>query len=130
MPLVKVEIIKGKSAEYKKAILEGIHSALVEAFKIPDDDRMQRLYELDRENFETTPTKTEKYTLIEITAFKGRSLEAKKHLYNAIVANLAQAPGINGTDITIVVNEPPLENWGILGGKPASEVDLGFKIDV
>lgn len=116
--------------EYKKAVLDGIHSALVEAFEIPDHDRMQRLYELDRENFETSPTKTDQYILIEITAFKGRSLEAKKRLYTAVVNNLVKAPGIRGNDITIVIHEPPLENWGIWGGKPASEVDLGFKINV
>ena len=41
MPLVRVEIMKGKSSEYKKSILDGIHSALVEAFKIPEYDRNQ-----------------------------------------------------------------------------------------
>lgn len=91
---------------------------------------MQRLYELEKENFEIAPTKTEQFTLIEITAFKGRSLEAKKRLYAAIVDNLEKEPGIKGTDITIVIHEPPLDNWGIWGGKPASEVNLGFKIDV
>lgn len=130
MPLVKVEMIKGRSPEYKKAILDGIHSALVEAFKIPDYDRMQRIYELDKENFEIASNKTEQYILIEITAFKGRSLEAKKLLYSTIVKNLENNPGINGKDITIVIHEPPLDNWGIGGGKAASEVNLGFKIDV
>ncbi|MFL0195875.1 tautomerase family protein [Clostridium sp. WILCCON 0269] len=130
MPLVKIEIFKGKTAEYKKAILNGVHSALVQAFKIPDDDRMQRLYELDRENFEVTPTKTEQCTLIEITAFKGRSVEAKRKLYREIVNNLKMDPGIDGEDIVIVINEPPLENWGVRGGKPANEVNLGFKIEV
>lgn len=130
MPLVKIEIFKGKTAQYKKAILDGVHSALVQAFKIPDDDRMQRLYELDRENFEVTPTKTEQCTLIEITAFKGRSLEAKKKLYKEIINNLKINPGIDGNDIVIVINEPPLENWGVRGGKPANEVNLGFKIEV
>jgi phenylpyruvate tautomerase PptA (4-oxalocrotonate tautomerase family) len=43
---------------------------------------------------------------------------------------LEKALGIQGTDIMIVINEPPLENWGVAGGKPASEVDFGFKIDV
>ncbi|HCS20286.1 MAG TPA: hypothetical protein DIW47_06940 [Bacteroidetes bacterium] len=33
-------------------------------------------------------------------------------------------------DITIVVYELPMENWGIRGGKPANEVNLGFKVDV
>ena len=38
-PLIKIEIRKGKSAEYKKAILDGVHKALVDAFKIPENDR-------------------------------------------------------------------------------------------
>lgn len=130
MPLVKVEILKGKNTEYKKNIMDGIHSALVEAFKIPNYDRNQRLYELEPENFEFSNTKTEQYTLIELTVFKGRSFEAKKCLYSAIVRNLGQAPGISGEDILIVINEPPKENWGVRGGRPASEVDLGFKIEV
>ena len=130
MPLVRVEILKGKSVHYKKAVMDGIHSALVEAFKIPDYDRNQRLYELDAGHFEFPETKTEQYTLIEFTVFRGRSPEAKKLLYSAIVRNLKAEPGISGDDITIVLNEPPMENWGIRGGKPANEVDLGFKIDV
>jgi phenylpyruvate tautomerase PptA (4-oxalocrotonate tautomerase family) len=130
MPLVKVEILKGKSVEYKKAILDGIHSALVEAFKIPEYDKNQRLYELDKENFEFPQTKSEKYTLIELTVFKGRSLEAKKLLYSSIASNLAKSPGIKGEDIIIVIHEPPMENWGVKGGNPASEVNLGFKVNV
>lgn len=46
------------------------------------------------------------------------------------MANLGRDPGIEGNDIMIVLHEVPLENWGIRGGKPASEVDLGFKVDV
>lgn len=130
MPLVKVEILKGKSVDYRKAILDGIHSALVEAFKIPDFDRNQRMYELEQDSFEIPETKSDCYTLIELTVFKGRSIEAKRILYSAIVRNLAVSPGIKGDDITIVINEPPMENWGIKGGKPASEVDVGFKVDV
>ncbi|MFW6410261.1 MAG: tautomerase family protein [Halanaerobiales bacterium] len=42
MPLVKIEIFAGKSSEYKEAILDGIHSALVKALKLPDWDRMQK----------------------------------------------------------------------------------------
>jgi phenylpyruvate tautomerase PptA (4-oxalocrotonate tautomerase family) len=62
--------------------------------------------------------------------FKGRTIEAKKALYKSINDNLASNPGIDGDDITIVLIEPPLENWGIRGGKPASEVKLGFNITV
>ena len=130
MPLVKVEIYQGKSQEYKKAILDGIHEALLTALKIPDDDRTQRLYELPEAHYDTSKICSNDYTLIEITLFKGRTPEAKKQLYAEIVRNLSENPGIDGKDITIVLNEPPLENWGIFGGKPASEVDLGYKLDV
>jgi len=130
MPLVKVEIFTGKSKEYKKKLLDSIHSALVESFKIPDNDRIQRLYELDPDNFETVQGKSDKYTLIEITVFKGRSIEAKRILYSRIVKNLNESLEIAGSDVLIVINEPPLENWGIRGGKAAIDIDLGFKIDV
>jgi 4-oxalocrotonate tautomerase family enzyme len=129
MPLVRVEIEKGNSPEFKKALLDGIHQALVETIKIPDDDRRQRLYELDAEHFEHTG-RSHLYTIIEITMFKGRSNEAKKALYRRVVDLLEVNPGIPANDITIVIHEPPLENWGIRGGYPASEVDLGFKIKV
>jgi hypothetical protein len=61
--------------------------------------------------------------------FAGRSLRAKKALYQALVRKLASL-GIAGTDVFIVLVEVPLENWGIRGGVPASEVDLGFKVEV
>ena len=67
--------------------------------------------------------------LIEITAFPGRSAEAKRRLYEAIVRNLA-AEGVPAQDVLVVLTEPPMENWGMRGGKPASEVDLGFRVDV
>lgn len=129
-PLVKIEIRKGKGAEYKKAILDGVHQALVDALKIPDSDRFQRIYELDKDDFECPPDRTDDITMIQITMFPGRSFEAKKNLYQNIVMNLAENPGIGGNDIVIILLEPPIDNWGIRGGQPASEVDLGFKIDI
>ncbi len=130
MPLVRVSIRTGKSRDYKKAVMDGIHAALVQAFKIPQHDRFQMLQELDTDHFEVPQTKTDNMTMIEITAFKGRTAQAKKILYQSIVENLGKSPGISGDDIIIIVHEPPLENWGIRGGKPASEVSMEFKIDV
>jgi phenylpyruvate tautomerase PptA (4-oxalocrotonate tautomerase family) len=130
MPLVRIEMRQGRGPAYRKAVLEGVHCALVEAFRIPDNDRHQSLIELAPEAMEIPPNKSESFVQIEITAFPGRSAGAKKHLYQAIVRNLGQEPGIEATDILIVLHEPPLENWGIRGGNPAAEVDLGFRLEV
>ncbi len=33
-------------------------------------------------------------------------------------------------DVLVVIHEPPLENWGVRGGQAASDLQLGFKLDV
>lgn len=129
MPLVRIEIYKGKEKAYKQAILEGVHKALVSAFRIPENDRNQRIFELEEENFERNTNKTDRFTIIEITAFRGRSPEAKRKLYREIFDNLHRDPGISETDILIYLNEPDLENWGIKG-LPASEINLRFEVNV
>jgi hypothetical protein len=32
--------------------------------------------------------------------------------------------------VLVVLHEPPRENWAVSGGIPASEVDLGFEVDI
>ena len=129
MPLVKIEIVKGHSFEYRMAILDNVHQALVESIKIPDSDRNQRILEIEKENFDF-PEKSDQATLIEISLFEGRSLDAKRDLYKNIVQKLSENPGINSQDVMIVLYESSKDNWGIKGGKPASEVDLGFKVEI
>ena len=121
---------EGKTAKYKKAVLDGVHQALVEAFKIPDYDRNQKIYEFIPANMEIPSNKTADYIIIEINAFKGRSMEAKRNLYKNIVYELTRRVGIKGDDLTIILHEVPMENWGVRSGKPASEVDIGFKVEV
>lgn len=128
MPKVKVDIRRGRTGEQKEQLMDAIHRALVHSFKIPEYDRLQLLNEHDEEQFIIPEGKSEQFTLIEIMMFPGRSLDAKRTLYETITANL-EAIGIDKNDIMIILIEPPLDNWG-LQGKPASEVDIGFRLDV
>jgi len=59
----------------------------------------------------------------------GRSMDAKRALFKAVAANLAEL-GVPETEVKTILIEVPTENWGLRGGYPASELDLGFKIDV
>ena len=116
MPLVRIEIVKGKSAEYKKTLLDCIHEGLLESIGIADWDRFQRIIEIDRADFETAPEKTDQFMIIEITMFQGRTKEQKKALIETVTRKLGERLGILPTDIFIVIQEPPNENWG-LGGR-------------
>ena len=129
MPLVRIETREGRTAEAKAALLDAVHDALVEAFEIPDTDRQQRVVEYPAENFEVPPGKSADHLLITIDAFPGRSARAKRKLYEGIVGRLEYL-GVDPLDVLIVVNEIPLENWGIRGGQSAEDVDLGFALDV
>ena len=115
MPLVRIEIVKGKSAEYKKAVLDSVHAGLVSALGIEDWDRFQRLYELDGEYFERGDGKTDRFTMIEVTMFPGRTKEQKAKIFECVTAELGNAPGIDPPDVFIVLNDPPDENWGFGG---------------
>ena len=129
MPLIRVEIREGWLSAEKAGLLEAIHAAAVEALRIPDEDRTQILTEHPADAFEIPPGKGERFTLVEITMFAGRSLDAKRHLYRAVVRNLGRL-GIPPSDVVIVLHEVALQNWGIRGGTAASDVDLGFEVDV
>ena len=85
MPLVKMSLIKGRSKAEKAALLEAIHSALRTSFKIPENDRNLRIFEFEPENFGLPEEKTKDYILIEMDVFPGRSLDAKRALYQSII---------------------------------------------
>ena len=129
MPLVQISIFKGRDASTKSQISYEIHHALVESIKIPDSDFNHRIYEFDRDNWQLPPEKSEQFTLVEIALFPGRSAEAKGTLYANIVTRLG-ALGIPADDIFILVNEQPLQNWGIRGGTRADLVNFNFKLNV
>lgn len=126
MPFVKVEIIEGKTPEYKALLLQSIHEALVFSLGIPDDDRFQRLYELKSADFEHRETVTDKITFVELTFLPGRSKEMKRAAILEITRLLGERLSIAPNDIYIIINEPPLENWG-LRGEQASEMQLQYK---
>ena len=129
MPIARIEVRKIWPPEQVQAIIEAVYQAQREALQLPEHDRQIRYIEHRPEHFHVPPDKGENYTLVEITLFAGRSLQAKRALYQAIVKRF-EALGIAASDVIIVLNEVPLDNWGIRGGKPASEVDLGFKVNV
>lgn len=131
MPSVLIEVRQQYSAEVESGIMEAVHSALRESFKILPGDRNVRLIAHEPHRFECPPDreKPEYYTHVSIDCFAGRSVEAKRLLYKSIVNNLSQY-GISANNIKIMLREITAENWGIRGGQAACDVELGFEVKV
>jgi phenylpyruvate tautomerase PptA (4-oxalocrotonate tautomerase family) len=81
------------------------------------------------ENFEIPPGRGERFAIVSIEAFAGRSIDAKRALYREIVTRLAEV-GIPKADVFIVLKEIPMENWGLRGGVAGCDIDVGFNIHV
>jgi phenylpyruvate tautomerase PptA (4-oxalocrotonate tautomerase family) len=131
MPSTIIEVRRNYTAEQEVEIIEAVQAALVDGFKIPPGDRCVRLVVHEPHRFIALSrlSQPDRYTVITVSAFQGRSLDAKRHLYKGIVDRLAPL-GIPPDHTKIMLNEIPRENWGLRGGVPASEIELGFKIEV
>jgi phenylpyruvate tautomerase PptA (4-oxalocrotonate tautomerase family) len=131
MPHVAIEIRRECSAAEELALIDAVHAALRRAFRIPASDRHVRLIVHEPRRFAVPPRLAEpdRFTLVTVDAFAGRSPEAKRELYREIVEGLAPL-GVPADHVSIVVRDAPLENWGIRGGRAASELDLGFDVNV
>jgi phenylpyruvate tautomerase PptA (4-oxalocrotonate tautomerase family) len=115
MPLVRIDMCKGKDAAYRQAISRSVHQALT-SVGVPPDDRFQIFSELPPENFVFDPSylgiqRSENLVMIQITWNEGRTLEQKKALFRSIADGLASAPGLRQEDVLVNLVEVKKENW-------------------
>ena len=128
MPVTTIEVRRRYSPEEESEIIDAVHAAMMEGLRIPEWDKTIRFISHEPHRFTADPKKGERFTLISIDLFAGRSLQAKKRLYSAIARNLAPFD-IPADHVKVLLREVSMENWGIRG-VPASETDIGFEIKV
>jgi len=121
MPLVRIDLRRGKSPAYRKAIGEGAYHALRETFTVPDEDRFIVVNEHDDDNFIYSATyfgieRSSDLVILQITVSNTRTIEQKKALYARIVAALAEDPGLRPQDVFINLVEVAKENWSFGNG--------------
>lgn len=131
MPHVLIETRREASQDEEVALIDAVHDALRRAFRIPASDRHVRLIAHAPHRFAVPPgiDQPERFTQISIDAFEGRSIDAKRALYREIVESL-EPLGIPADHVSILLRDAPRTNWGIRGGRAASDVDLGFDVNV
>ena len=120
MPLVRIDLRKGKDATYREEISRIVHEALV-SVGVPTDDRFQLISEHEPPNLVFDPTylgirRTEDLVMIQITWNEGRTLEQKKALYKAIADGLGGRLGLRREDIFSNLVEVKKENWSFGNG--------------
>lgn len=115
MPLVTIGILKGKSAEYKKAVADAINSAVIETMAFPDDDRYQIINEYDPDCLQLQQ-RTGDRVMMSLIMRAGRSNKAKQAFYAQVVANLARDVGIDPANVLITITENHDIDWSFRDG--------------
>ena len=113
----------------KNKMSDVIHSCIVDGLKFPVDKKFQRFFPMNSDDFFFPLGRTERYTIIEISIFEGRSVEAKKEFLRLIYKRFQEQLGISENDIEITIFETPKCNWGIRG-LPGDELQLNYKVNV
>jgi phenylpyruvate tautomerase PptA (4-oxalocrotonate tautomerase family) len=129
MPLVRIALLKGKSAAHIRAIADGVHQALVDTYGVPADDRFQLIQQHEPDELIYDPNylgirRTNDVVFINITASEGRDLATKKALYRAIAARLAAEPGLRPEDVQVVISPNKREDWSFGLGLASYAKDL------
>jgi phenylpyruvate tautomerase PptA (4-oxalocrotonate tautomerase family) len=110
VPLVTVNLLKGRSAEEKDAIAASIQAALVRTLDVSDANRYQLFNEYDGENFRHTGgylgmTYSDQLLVIEITVRAGDDDEHKKSLLAEINRNLVASGVVDADDVVVLITE-------------------------
>jgi 4-oxalocrotonate tautomerase len=115
MPLVRIELMHGWTAEQRKRIGDAVHRALVETMGVPERDRFQLISEhsvsdlvYDREYLGIK--RTDGIVIVQITLSTGRTAAQKRALFRRIADGLAGLD-IRREDVWINLVEVARENW-------------------
>ena len=121
MPLVRIALLKGKPASYRRKVGDAVHQALVETIDVPAKDRFQLITEHDAEDFVYDREylgiqRSRELVIIQVTLSAGRSLHLKRRLYRAIANRLSAAVQLRPEDVWINLVEVAKENWSFGNG--------------
>ena len=121
MPLARIDLVRGKSADYKRTIADVVYEAIVDILKAPANDRFQIISEHAPESHIADESylgikRTQDCVFIQVTLNAGRTLEQKKAFYKAVADGLHERLGMRREDVFLNLIEVAKENWSFGNG--------------
>jgi phenylpyruvate tautomerase PptA (4-oxalocrotonate tautomerase family) len=122
MPLARIDVPKGTTADYRSAVGDTVYNAMIGALNVPQDDRFQVISEhagsdlvidADYLGIHRSPDAI----VIQVTLNEGRSVEMKRAFYKAVADGLHERLGLRREDVVINLVEVKKENWSFGNGE-------------
>jgi hypothetical protein len=115
MPLLRFDLIEGRTPDELETLLDAAHRAMLAAFKVPVRDRYQIVHEhkpghLIVEDTGLNIPRTEKVVFLQVTS-RPRGREAKEAFYRLLTEELEKSCGIAPSDVVVSIVENTDEDW-------------------
>jgi 4-oxalocrotonate tautomerase len=121
MPLVRIDLIRGKPAAFRKSLGEIVYKAMTDLINVPANDKFQIITEHAAEEINVADSYlgndySQDIILIQITMNTGRTVDMKKALFKRIADDLHDQLKVRREDVFINLVEVTKENWSFGGG--------------
>lgn len=113
---------------HSDSLSETIHAVMVAELGLPPEKRFHRFLPLEPWQQRCPQDRSERYLILEILMFAGRSTPVRKALLHGLMRELCAAHGLSPADVEITLLESPRENWGIRGST-GDELALGYQVE-
>lgn len=121
MPLLAVDVVRGRSEQQLRELLDVVQSAVVDAFEVPETDRYQVLTQ--HEPFELVAldtglgiSRTDGLVVVRVTS-RERTEEKKVALYQLLAQRLEERCGVRADDLVVTITENGAADWSFGGGQ-------------
>jgi len=122
MPLIRIDVIRGRTQSQLRAIADAVHEVLVETFATPPRDRYQIISQHESGEMILLDTglgfarSTHGVVVIQVTE-QGRTRDQKEALYSALAARLADRGLVAPTDLVVSITQNTRDDWSFGLGK-------------
>jgi 4-oxalocrotonate tautomerase len=121
MPLVRIDLMRGRTMEFRRRVGEIIYQTMMETINVPPRDNFHIITEHSSESLVYDPEylnieRTDGIVIIQITLNEGRTIELKKAFYRKLAERLHEELDIRVEDVLISLVEVKKENWSFGNG--------------
>ncbi len=121
MPLVRIDLARGKPAGYRRAIADVVYAAIIDVLGAPKNDRFIVVTEHEDGQIDVSPEylgieHTPDVVLIQIALNEGRTVPVKQDFYRVVADGLHDRIGLRREDVIICLVEVKKENWSFGNG--------------
>lgn len=122
MPLVRIDLLEGRSPEERAQIGAAVHQAMTETIDVPADDVFQVINEHDHTGLRYDPgylgiPRDDGVVFVHMTMRGGRTPGQKRALYRRIAELLSERAGVEPRNVLIALAENELIDWSFGNGE-------------